>query len=291
MGVRRLLPVTVGSSPAEIPTQALSRIDTVAEGVLPSSRGKAERDTGIPMTQDERRDGSRRDPVASDELLRQILAACPDPVVVLQDDRYRFVSPAFHRVFGYSHEDVEAGLSFYALVDDADKPAVRRRYEERLAGTAQLQTFQIHLVAKDGSRVYCETSAAQIELDGRPADLVVIRDITERLRADEDLIAKRRTLDTLAEFEQRVPQPDLGRVLQHGLEFIATAIGSSRVSVALVATHREGVNLVTVTGDGQLASEGTFIPAESASHVSSEHASRVGAIRGRSAARARGGAQ
>lgn len=121
----------------------------------------------------------------SEEIYSTLVDLCPDSVVILQDGHYQFVSSVFTRQFGYTREDVNNGLSFYKLVQEKDLPAVRRRYEDRLAGKSVPNTFRIDLIAKDGRLIPCETSAALISFKGRPADLVVIRDISERVLAEK----------------------------------------------------------------------------------------------------------
>jgi PAS domain S-box-containing protein len=123
----------------------------------------------------------------SEERYESLLDLSPDSVVILQDGHYQFVSSVFSRQFGYTQEDIIKGLSFYKLVQEKDLPAVRRRYEDRLAGKSVPKTFRIDLIAKDGKIIPCETSAALISFKGRPADLVVIRDISERVLAEKEL--------------------------------------------------------------------------------------------------------
>ena len=122
-----------------------------------------------------------------EEIYRSLVELSPDTVAILQDDRYQFVNSMFRRQFGYTLKDVDEGLSFYKLVQKKDLPAVRRRYENRLAGKPVPKTFRIDLLTKDGRIIPCETSAAMITFNGRPADLVVIRDISERLTAEKAL--------------------------------------------------------------------------------------------------------
>jgi PAS domain S-box-containing protein len=129
----------------------------------------------------------------SEEIYRSLVDLSPDAVVILQDGLYQFVSSVFTRQFGYTREDVNDGLSFYKLVQEKDLPAVRRRYEDRLAGKSVPNTFRIDLIAKDGSIIPCETSAALISFKGRSADLVVIRDISERVSAKKALQASEET--------------------------------------------------------------------------------------------------
>ena len=123
----------------------------------------------------------------SEEIYHTLVDLSPDSVVILQDGHYQFASSMFTRQFGYTREDVNNGLSFYRLVQEKDIPAVRRRYEDRLAGKSVSNTFRIDLIAKDGKIIPCETSAALISFKGRPADLVVIRDISERVLTEKAL--------------------------------------------------------------------------------------------------------
>ena len=123
----------------------------------------------------------------SEEIYRSLVDLIPDAVVILQDGRYQFVNSMFTRQFGYTREDVNNGLSFYRLVQEKDLPAVRRRYEDRLAGKSVQKTFRIDLLDKDGRIIPCETSAALIPFNGHPAELVVIRDISDRVVAEKTL--------------------------------------------------------------------------------------------------------
>ena len=133
----------------------------------------------------------------SEEKYRKLLDLSPDSVVILQDGKYQFVSSAFTKMFGYTREDIGRGLSFFELVQEKDLDAVRRRYEERMAGKPVPKTFQINLVAKDGTLIPCETSATRVTFNGRTADLVFIRDISERLAAAAALQTSEKTMRVL----------------------------------------------------------------------------------------------
>lgn len=108
----------------------------------------------------------------SEEKYQSLLDLSPDSVVILQDGLCKFTSSMFTRQFGYTREDVNEGLSFYKLVQEKDLPAVRLRYEDRLAGKTVPRTFRLDILAKDGKIIPCETSATLIHYTGRPADLV-----------------------------------------------------------------------------------------------------------------------
>jgi len=122
----------------------------------------------------------------SEERYRELVELSPDPVVILQDGKFSFVNAAFHRVFGYTREDVDRGLSFFRLVQEKDVEAVRKRYEDRLAGKDLPRTFTLDLEAKDGTMIPTETSASLIQFEGRSADIVILRDISERVKAEKE---------------------------------------------------------------------------------------------------------
>ncbi len=122
----------------------------------------------------------------SEARYRDLVELSPDPVVILEGRSYAFANSAFTEVFGYTAADVAAGLEFYELVPEHERSAVRERYEARLAGAELDKTYRIDLLAKDGHVIPCETSATAIKLQGQDADLVIIRDITERARAAEE---------------------------------------------------------------------------------------------------------
>ncbi|MFH1687990.1 MAG: PAS domain S-box protein [bacterium] len=124
----------------------------------------------------------------SGSLYQTLVELCPDPMVVLQGSRYRLVSQAFVDLFGYSQEEVARGLSFMALVAQGDQQAFREQHQARLAGKDVPRTFRLNLIAKDGTVIPCETSARLIDYEGSPADLMIIRDISERAAAREALM-------------------------------------------------------------------------------------------------------
>ena len=133
----------------------------------------------------------------SEARYRDLVELSPDPVVIIQGEFYQFVNSAFKELFGYSQQDVDNGLSFFDLVQEIDKGAVARRYEKRLKGKKLPKTYRIDLVSKEGMLIPCETSAALIQHKGRPADLVIIRDMREREQAERRLKRKVAELNSL----------------------------------------------------------------------------------------------
>ena len=126
----------------------------------------------------------------SEEKYRSLVELVPDPVIVVQGDQLCFASPAFSQLFGYTQQDIDDGLSIFSFLQEQDREEVVRRYQARVAGESLPSTYQIDAVAKDGSLIPCEASATLIQYQGQPANLAIVRDITERRRAQDELEAR-----------------------------------------------------------------------------------------------------
>lgn len=122
-------------------------------------------------------------------------------------------NPAFQRMFGYAPEEV-GGLSLYELVPQ-DPEGVDRNVE-RAMRQGHLLVGEREYSCKDGSRVEVEVSGGVISYGGKEVICSVVRDITERRRAEKALRASEARFRTLVEqspFSMQILSPD-GRTLQ-----------------------------------------------------------------------------
>ena len=133
----------------------------------------------------------------SEEKYRHLIETSPDSIVILQHGHCRFTNPAFTRLFGYTQQDLADGMSFLELVPEDRKNDIHLRYRDQLTRKQSTSDYYIELMAKDGTLISCEISDKLIQFNGQPADMIIIRDISERKRAE----AERETL--IAELEAK----------------------------------------------------------------------------------------
>jgi PAS domain S-box-containing protein len=66
-------------------------------------------------------------------------------------------------------------------------PDVVDRYKRRMAGESLPSIYESKLKRKDGSRFFAELNAGVISYEGKPANLIIVRDINERKRTENTL--------------------------------------------------------------------------------------------------------
>jgi PAS domain S-box-containing protein len=108
----------------------------------------------------------------------------PDAIVVDAGGRYVFANPAAVRLFGARSPEDLAGVEMAGRIHPAFRDLVAERALQ-VAGGATSAPREIKILRLDGTAVDVEATAARIEFDGRPANQVVLRDISERKRAED----------------------------------------------------------------------------------------------------------
>ncbi|HDR06563.1 MAG TPA: PAS domain S-box protein, partial [Candidatus Coatesbacteria bacterium] len=122
----------------------------------------------------------------SEEKYRQLVERANDAIVIIQDERLKYVNPRMAELLGYTEEDMQ-NARFSDFLEPGEKREVFARYRSRMAGEEVPSTYETVLLRQDGRRVRVEVNAGMIAYDGRPADLVFLRDITDRQAAESAL--------------------------------------------------------------------------------------------------------
>jgi len=120
----------------------------------------------------------------SDEKYTTIVEKGNDGIVIIQDYLLKFVNPTFGEITGYTKEE-SIGLPLLDFISEDYKELVLDRYERRIKNDQTIPyRYELYLLSKDGKKIPVEISASYIEYDGKPADMAIIRDITERKKAE-----------------------------------------------------------------------------------------------------------
>jgi len=138
------------------------------------------------------RDKLAEDIVESEEQYRSIVnlsGEVGEAIIMLQDTDQgegiqTFVSDEWSHITGYSHEELIDG-SFFNLVHPKDREASQERYQRRIKGEVIPGLFEITIIRKDGTEVPVELISAHTAYRERHANVLYIRDVTERKKTEE----------------------------------------------------------------------------------------------------------
>jgi len=125
----------------------------------------------------------------SEEKYRQVVELSPDAIAIHSDWKFVYVNPAGVRLFGAEDAGELIGKDVLDFVHPDYREFVGKRirqsYEERLRAPLR----ESGIMRPDGQGVDVEAASTPIEYKGRPATQFVLRDITERKRAEEQIRA------------------------------------------------------------------------------------------------------
>jgi two-component system sporulation sensor kinase A len=107
-----------------------------------------------------------------------------DGVVIVQKEKIVFANRRATEIFDYPINEL-IGLPLEKSVDEKYRQLVMERYTQRLRGEKVPATYEIETVTKNSERKPVELSATRINYQGCPADLIIIRDISERKEMEE----------------------------------------------------------------------------------------------------------
>ncbi len=106
---------------------------------------------------------------------------------VIQDGRAHYVNPALARIFGYSPPEL-VGQKLLILIHSKDRPSVAEKLKDTPAGKIHSLHFECRGMHKDGHAIDIEVEGnIPISLNGRPARIGTVVEITRRKQAEKHL--------------------------------------------------------------------------------------------------------
>lgn len=131
------------------------------------------------------------------ENFRRMVELSPDCIGVHVDGTYVYVNQAFVQLLGAKGEAEILGRTMISFVDPAHRDALSERME-RLSAGESVPYFRQKYRRIDGSALDVEVAALPLRYGSRDAVQVIARDITDRVRAEEELQVREARLQLLA---------------------------------------------------------------------------------------------
>lgn len=200
-GILVELPVLVGLPRATIVSSAVTprSVDVVVE--LPPSPslgarlGQALRDAvrdreEVALLEEQRREiaDALEEAQRATAENRALLDRLPTFVIIHREGTLLWMNQANLRALGFAHHAEIAGRPLLELVEPGSRAVVAERLA-RTSSASDSESVEVRLVARDGRVVVVEIAPSQaVTFDGRPARLVAARDVTERVRMQQQLL-------------------------------------------------------------------------------------------------------
>ena len=128
----------------------------------------------------------------SDLMYRNLVERSNDGIVIVQDGLLKYINPRLAEITGYDvDEATDTPFTNYIHPDDISKAV--ERYNRRIQGEKIETRYESRLMHKNGSIIEVEFNGGVVTYRGRPADLVIIRDISEH----------KLTMEAIKESEER----------------------------------------------------------------------------------------
>ncbi|MFA4876435.1 MAG: PAS domain S-box protein [Methanoregula sp.] len=147
----------------------------------------------------------------SEERYRRLVNFSPDAIAVHQDGVYVYINPAGLRLFRATIPEEIIGKRVLDLIpaEDRDLIASRIRAVEGEGHTTPVR--DVRALRLDGTIVDVQSTGTGILFQGRPAVMIVLRDITLRKQAEKAIEEARiKTEESLAQFESLYENAPIG---------------------------------------------------------------------------------
>ncbi|MDI6767298.1 MAG: PAS domain S-box protein, partial [Bacteroidota bacterium] len=164
------------------------------------------------------------------------------------DGTITFINPNVAQ-YGYSQEDI-VGRNILEFIQPEDQARIEIEFEETMKTGAEY-LYEVRIMKKDGGFFFAEDYGKINWIDGKPAQITgIIRDVTERKRADEVLqeskeraFKQRAAISTLA-FDDTITSGDIQMAAHRITEEVSAAIQVERVSVWLLSENSEEMHCI-----------------------------------------------
>ncbi len=128
-----------------------------------------------------------------------LVEATPDAIVVQHQGRILYANSSALRLFGAGTFEELRAHSAFELVPPELRPQLRARLQQLAAGAA-VPRWEMRVLRLDGQTVPAEVESALVTFHGAPAVQAVMRDISERKRAEAALREAKDYLQNLLDY-------------------------------------------------------------------------------------------
>jgi len=140
----------------------------------------------------------------SEAKYRTVIENATDGIVITQQGKLRFLNKSMWEMMQYAEDEIiEKPFLDYVMAED--QQLMIDFHKRRMAGEDFSSLYRSHLIRKDGKIITVELNARTSFYNGEPAAFIIIRDISNREKIENELQTAKQNLEKLnRELEQRI---------------------------------------------------------------------------------------
>jgi len=168
----------------------------------------------------------------SEERYRALVDLSPEAIVVHANGTIVYVNEATVRLLAAPSREALIGRSFLEFVPPEYKPDVIRRMAAPEEEVRKEGPLLVKATRGDGQEFYLEALGSRITYRGLPAAQVILRDISDRVRAYEEIRASREQLRSLSTHLQSVRESERGAIAREIHDELGGALTALKLDLA-----------------------------------------------------------
>jgi PAS domain S-box-containing protein len=169
---------TIGNRTRDYDDKDKELLETIANYIAPILNARLERDN-----QERERKRVEQALSESEAKYSALIDRAKDGVVIVQNGICKFANTAMAQICGYTVDEILGTHLIDVGTESVD--LIAQRYESRMAREPVSPVHEAKIRCKDGTIKEVELSGGIIQYQGRPADMGIVRDITERKKLDQ----------------------------------------------------------------------------------------------------------
>jgi len=140
----------------------------------------------------------------SESKYRALVESSPDAIAIYVEGKIVFANAMSIQLMRANHINQLIGKPVIEFVHPDDRSFVAKRMMEAMKSGTPLPSAEERFIRLDGTVVDVEVKSMSVVVDGKPGAQIVVRDITERKRAEKALASERSLLRTIID---TIPDP------------------------------------------------------------------------------------
>ncbi len=161
-----------------------------------------------------------------------VVRQAKDGVFIIREHHLEYVNESLAKMLGYTVSEME-NEPFTKFFPPETRESIIQRAKARFAGEGVSSFYESKLLCKNGTIIDIELSGTLIQYGGKPADIGIIRNITERKKAEEEL---------------RLSEEKYRSLFENAGDVIATHDLNGRITSVNKAVERLGFRRESVIG-------------------------------------------